>query len=105
MERGSIRTFENFECRKACRDLRMFVAQALFKALPKDERYRSIARDSRCETLEHMITANDEQPISNDLLAQGRIITAKAVALLDGYIFYLRKAAGAHPPLEGGSSR
>ena len=101
MERESIRTFENFECRKACRDFRMFVARALFKALPKNERYRSIA----LETLDHMITANDEEPISNDLLAQGRIITAKAVALLDGYIFYLRKAAGAHTPLEGGSSR
>ena len=101
MERGSIRTFENFECRKACRDLRMFVAQALFKALPKDERYRSIA----LEKLDHMITANDEEPISNDLLAQGRVMTAKAVALLDGYIFYLRKAAGSHTPLESGSSQ
>ena len=79
----------------------MFVARALFKALPKNERYRSIA----LETLDHMITASDEEPISNDLLAQGRIITAKAVALLDGYIFYLRKAAGSHTPLEGGSSR
>lgn len=137
MERESIRTFEDLECWKACRELRLFVARSLCKALPKDERYRlgdqilrsarsttaniaegygrfhyldnakfcSNARGSCWETLDHIITANDEGLISNDLLAQGRIVTAKAVALLNGYISYLRKAAGTKTPLEGGSSQ
>lgn len=137
MDRDAIRTFEDLECWKACRELRIFVATSLFKSLPKDERYRlgdqilraarsttaniaegygrfhyldnakfcSNARGSCWETVDHMITANDEELISNDLLAQGRQIASKAVALLNGYISYLRKAAATKSPLEGGSSK
>lgn len=137
MDRDAIRTFEDLECWKACRELRVFVARSLCKSLPKDERYRlgdqilrsarsrtaniaegygrfhhldnakfcSNARGSCCETIDHMITANDEELISNDLLAQGREIASKAVALLNGYISYLRKAAATKPPIEGGSSQ
>lgn len=135
MNDNTIRTFEDLECWKACRELRMFVAQTLFKTLPKEERYRlrdqilraarsttaniaegygrfhyldnakfcSNARGSCWETIDHMITAADEKLISNDLLDQGRLIASKAVALLNGYISYLRKAAATKPPLEGGS--
>ena len=52
-----------------------------------------------------MITANDEELISQDLLDQGRAVAARAVALLNGYISYLRKAAATKLPLEGGSSK
>jgi four helix bundle protein len=137
MDRESLRTFEDLDCWKACRELRIFVARTLCKALPKDERYRmgdqilrsarsttaniaegygrfhfldnakfcSNARGSCWETIDHMITAADEDLISEDLLNQGRTIAAKAVALLNGYISYLRKAAASKSPLEGGSSQ
>ena len=40
MAHDSIRTFEDLECWKACRELRVFVARSLCKTLPKAERYR-----------------------------------------------------------------
>src|SRR6187397_1767964 len=46
------------------------------------------SRGSCWETIDHMITAADEDLISNDLLGQGREIANKAVALLNGYISY-----------------
>lgn len=136
MDRESLRTFEDLECWKACRELRVFVASNLCKGLPKDERYRlgdqilraarsttaniaegygrfhyldnakfcSNARGSCWETIDHIITASDEELISKELLDQGRKIAARAVALLNGYISYLRKAATTKSPLEGGSS-
>jgi four helix bundle protein len=135
MDRDSLRTFEDLECWKACRELRVFVARNLCRALPKEERYRlgdqillsarsstaniaegygrfhyldnakfcSNARGSCWETIDHMITAHDEEMISNDLLAEGRTIAAKAIALLNGYISYLRKAASTKTTLEGSS--
>jgi four helix bundle protein len=137
MNPDSIRTFEDLECWKACRELRVFVARSPFKCLPKEERFRlgdqilrsarsttaniaegygrfhyldnakfcSNARGSCWETIDHMITANDEEMVSNDLLAEGRMIAAKAIALLNGYISYLRKAAATKTPLESGSSQ
>jgi len=56
-------------------------------------KFCSNARGSCWETIGHMITADDEGLISEDLLKQGREITNKAVALLNGYISYLRKAS------------
>lgn len=35
-----IRSFEDLDCWKACRDLRRFVAAEIIPKLPKDERYR-----------------------------------------------------------------
>ncbi len=137
MDREPIRSFEDLDCWKACRELRIFVARSLCKALPKEERYRlgdqilrsarsttaniaegygrfhyldnakfcSNSRGSCWETIDHMITANDEELISSDLLAEGRTIASKAIALLNGYISYLRKAAATKTPLEGGSSQ
>jgi four helix bundle protein len=66
-------------------------------------KFCSNARGSCWETIDHMITAADEDLISEDLLKQGRTIAAKAIALLNGYISYLRKAAASKPPHEGGS--
>jgi len=39
-ESPPIRTFEDLECWKKCRELRLFVSQKIVPALPKDERYR-----------------------------------------------------------------
>ena len=137
MDRESLRTFEDLECWKACRELRVFVARTFFRALPKEERYRmgdqilraarsttaniaegygrfhylhnakfcSNARGSCWETIDHMITAADEDLISEEILTQGREIATKAVALLNGYISYLRKASATKPSQEGGSSK
>lgn len=137
MDRESLRTFEDLECWKACRELRIFVARKFCKALPKDERYRlgeqilraarsttaniaegygrfhyldnakfcSNARGSCWETIDHMITAHDEELIPSDLLEQGRALASTAVALLNGYISYLRKAAASKPPIDGGTPK
>jgi four helix bundle protein len=137
MDRDAIRTFEDLECWKACRELRVFVAKTVCQSLPKDERYRlgdqilrsarsttaniaegygrfhyldnakfcSNARGSCWETVDHLITGHDENLISADLLTQGREIASKAIALLNGYISYLRKAAATKTALEGGSSQ
>lgn len=137
MDRESLRTFEDLECWKACRELRIFVARKFCKALPKDERYRlgeqilraarsttaniaegygrfhyldnakfcSNARGSCWETIDHMITAHDEELIHAELLEQGRALASKAVALLNGYISYLRKAAASKPPIDGDSPK
>jgi len=40
MENTPIRSFEDLECWKACRQLRLFVARDVVPALPKEERYR-----------------------------------------------------------------
>ena len=56
-------------------------------------KFCSNARGSLCETLEHLITANDESLISDDLLLQCRDIYNNALKLLNGYINYrMRKA-------------
>ena len=39
-ERSKIRTFEDLECWKQCRMLRLFIAKEVVPTLPKDERYR-----------------------------------------------------------------
>ena len=40
VERAPVRTFEDLECWKQCRALRLFVAKSVIPVLPKDERYR-----------------------------------------------------------------
>ena len=40
VERAPVRTFEDLECWKQCRILRMFVAKSVVPVLPKDERCR-----------------------------------------------------------------
>jgi four helix bundle protein len=119
-----LRTFEDLQCWKECRDLRLFVAREVFPVLPKDERFRlgdqllraarsmtaniaegygrfhyldnakfcSNARGSCWETLDHLITGNDEGFISAELLAKGRALVNQAVKVLNGYMNYLKRA-------------
>ncbi|BCU79804.1 four helix bundle protein [Luteolibacter sp. LG18] len=125
MDHESLRTFEDLECWKACRELRVFVARTICKALPKEESFRlgdqilraarsstaniaegygrfhyldnakfcSNARGSCWEVVDHLITAHDEGIIATDMLEQGRALAATAIALLNGYISYLRRAS------------
>jgi four helix bundle protein len=130
----SLRTFEDLDCWQACRVLRIFVAQTLCKALPKEERFRlgdqllraarsttaniaegygrfhyldnakfcSNARGSAWEVLDHVITVEDEQLAPIEITTEARTHIDKAVALLNGYISYLRRAASTKTNLEGG---
>ena len=125
---GPIRTFEDLECWKQCRALRLFITRDVVPALPKEERYRlgdqllraarsttanisegygrfhyldnakfcSNSRGSCWEALDHLITAHDEELISDALLAQGRELVNHAVRLLNGYMNYLKRA---HKPI------
>ena len=52
-ERSEIKTFEDLDCWKQCRLLRLFVAKQIIPALPKEERYRlgdQILRAARSTT-------------------------------------------------------
>lgn len=121
---ATIRTFEDLECWKECRTLRIFVAKQVVPALPKDERYRlgdqilraarsttaniaegygrfhyldnakfcSNSRGSCWEVLDHLITGQDEDLISPELLLLGREHVNHSVKLLNGYMSYLKRA-------------
>jgi len=41
--------------------------------------------------LDHLITANDEELINDDMLLDGRLLVERAVKLLSAYIRYLIK--------------
>jgi four helix bundle protein len=116
--------FEQLECWKACRELRLFISRMVVPLLPIEEKFRLIdqlirsarsstaniaegdgrynyldnskfcrnARGSCKEVLDHLITANDENIISKEILLEGRIVVEKAVRLLSAYIRYLNKA-------------
>lgn len=120
-----ITSFEDLECWKACRRLRVFVAKTVVPTLPKEERYGlasqilrsarsttaniaegygrfhyldnakfcSNARGSCFETLDHFITANDEEMISDEMLSEGRELINEAGKILNGYIKYLQNKA------------
>ena len=44
MSGNQIKTFEDLKCWKACRELRIFVANNVVPLLPKDEKYRLISQ-------------------------------------------------------------
>jgi four helix bundle protein len=56
-------------------------------------KFCSNSRGSCWETLDHLITANDEELISDELLAEGREIVNHAVKVTNGYISYLQRSA------------
>jgi four helix bundle protein len=128
MNPEKIRSFEDLECWKACREIRLFVRRKILPDLPKEEIYRltdqlirasrsttaniaegygrfhyldnakfcSNSRGSCWETLDHLITANDEGLVSDQLLTEGRQLVQQAVKLINGYISYLQRAAAMH---------
>lgn len=122
---NEVKTFEDLECWKACRALRLFVAKTVVPVVPTEERFGlssqilraarsttaniaegygrfhyldnakfcSNSRGSAWEVLDHLITANDEAMISEEMLGEGRVLVNEAVKLLNGYMSYLKKAA------------
>jgi four helix bundle protein len=56
-------------------------------------KFCSNARGSCHETLDHLITANDEDMISDELLKEGRELVNEAGKILNGYIKYLQTRA------------
>jgi four helix bundle protein len=58
-------------------------------------KFCSNARGSCFETLDHLITANDEGMISEELLSDGRKLVNEAAKILNGYIKYLQNKAAA----------
>lgn len=56
-------------------------------------KFCSNSRGSYCETLDHLITAHDEDLISDQLLVEGRELVNHAVKLTNGYITYLQRSA------------
>lgn len=56
-------------------------------------KFCSNSRGSSWETLDHLITANDEGIIPDELLFKGRALVHEAIKLTNGYITYLQRAA------------
>ena len=56
-------------------------------------KFCSNSRGSCWETLDHLITAHDEDLISDELLVEGRELVNHAVKLTNGYITYLQRSA------------
>ncbi len=81
---NELKTFEDLECWKKCRDLRVFVFE---KIIPS---FCSNARGSAYEVLDHLITAFDESLIDESLYNDGRRAVEESIKLLNGYIHYLQ---------------
>lgn len=56
-------------------------------------KFCSNSRGSCWETLDHLITANDDKLIDKDLLEKGRAKVSEAIKILNGYISYLQKSS------------
>jgi len=56
-------------------------------------KFCSNSRGSCWEVLDHLITANDENYISVDILSEGRKLVNIAVKLINGYMNYLKRAS------------
>ena len=123
MKSKRIVSFEDLECWKACRVVRIFIMN-LVRKFPDSEKYsladgmkrasRSIteniaegfgryhfqeniqfcrhSRGSLHELIDQLITAQDENYISNEEYKKGRSLINDALGLLNGYINYLNSA-------------
>ncbi len=121
---GTIKSFEDLECWKAARELRIFVSKNILSKFPDEEKYalksqlkrssRSVgdnisegygrfnhqeniqfcrvARGSLCESLNQVLTAEDEGYIDQEVVMDFRKQFEKTKAILNGYINYLKKA-------------
>ena len=56
-------------------------------------KFCSNARGSCWEVLDHLITAHDEDFLSDELLNRGRVLINSTVRLLTGYMNYLKRTA------------
>lgn len=56
-------------------------------------RFCSNARGSLAETLDHLITCNDDDLITGDLLIEGRSLFDHALKVLNGYMQWLKRSA------------
>ena len=56
-------------------------------------RFCSNARGSLSETLDHLITCNDDELITGDLLIEGRALFDHALKVLNGYMQWLKRSA------------
>lgn len=63
-----------------------------------NSKFCSMARGSCYETLDHLITAHDENLISDDLLVRGREKFEQTKRLLNGYMNYLKRASSSPNP-------
>lgn len=121
---AGVKSFEELECWKASRELRIFASKKVISNFPADERYaltsqlrrssRSvsdniaegywrfnhqeniqfcrIARGSLNESLNQVLTAEEEGYINDTLVLEYRTIFKKTEAILNGYINYLKRA-------------
>jgi len=126
-----IKSFEDLNCWKASRNMRLFIAKQVVPVLPKDEKYRLVdqilraarsttaniaegygrfhymdnakfcsnSRASCWETLDHLITAKDEELISDELYTKGRGLVHEAIKLINGYMNYLYKKSKQKPDI------
>ena len=56
-------------------------------------KFCSNSRGSCWEVLDHLITANDENFISVDILSEGRELVNISIKLINGYMNYLKRAS------------
>lgn len=61
-----------------------------------NSKFCSNARGSCCEVLDHLIAANDERLLPQELLLEGRAKFETTMKLLNGYMAYLKRAASPH---------
>lgn len=126
----SVKTFEDLEAYKSCRELRLYACKVICPELLSKKEFdlvnqlkraaRSItaniaegygrfhfldnakfcsnARGSANECMEHIITAYDEDLISESLLSQTRVLFEEAIIILNGYISYLQRSANNTAP-------
>ena len=121
---ATVNSFEELECWKASRELRIFASRKVISNFPADERYaltsqlrrssRSVsdniaegygrfhhqeniqfcrqARGSLHESLNQVLTAEEEGYINETLVLEYRGLFKKTEAILNGYINYLKRA-------------
>ena len=58
----------------------------------ENAKFCSNARGSCWEVLDHLITSQDENVLSGQLVAEGRKLVSTAVMVINGYMRYLKRA-------------